>query len=431
MCLSPKERVLNQNNSESGETRLSKKIPENLIANQDKETVKNSVSTIKETIFEEEEYLYINRMKVKTVRVPISISGISCFAVVDTGAEATILNINIYEQIPEEVRPPLSQAKKKLVVAEAGKEMSVCGMTEIDVEIGGFKFKWPVYVAPIRDDFLLGWDMIYQHKFAIDPDKGFQVKGDWINIEIDSPKRKSAATEINQAVTNPKSSEFILCCKCQNQIEGDYFKEPIVQNRVVVVEAMVTPQENSEPVRLSNLCDLQKQIPNATVVGKPKKATDTQDPNYSNVNSESLDLPNLISETSSHGTFSQQRVENKSVKASYREVAVPKMLEVVLRGICEETESSRIEENMYKRGDLVYIYKQSQSHKKLERPWEGPFIVRKCVSPSEYLLQGKKKTIIVHRDRLKPCLLEENDLPRWARKVVAHCRVRVKSIKFL
>ena len=84
-------------------------------------------------------------------------------------------------------------------------------------------------MAPIRDDFLLGWDMVYQHKFAIDPDKGFQVKGNWTNIEIDSPKRKSAATEINQAVTNPKMSEFILCCKCQDQIEEDYFKEPIVQ----------------------------------------------------------------------------------------------------------------------------------------------------------------------------------------------------------
>ena len=197
-----------------------------------------------------------------------------------------------------------------------------------------------------------------------------------------------------------------------------------MQNRVVVVEAMVTPQENSEPVRLSNPCDLQKQIPNATVVGKPKKATDTQDPNYSDVNSKTLDLPNLISETSSHGTFSQQRVEDKirSVKASYREVAVPKMSEVVLRNIGEETESSGIDEYTYKRGDFVYTYKQSPSRKKLERPWEGPVIVRKCVSPSEYLLQGKKKTIIVHRDQLKPCLLKENDLPKWARKVVAHCR---------
>ena len=120
---------------------MSKKISESAMSTQDKGTVNNSVSTIKETISEEDEYLYVNRLRVKTVRVPISIGGISCFAIVDTGAEATILNNSIYKQIPEEVRPPLSQAKKKLVVAEAGKEMNVCGMTEIDIEIGGFKFK--------------------------------------------------------------------------------------------------------------------------------------------------------------------------------------------------------------------------------------------------------------------------------------------------
>ena len=124
------------------------------------------------------------------------------------------------------------------------------------------------------------------------------------------------------------------------------------------------------------------------------------------------------------GTFSQQRVENKIklVKASYRKVAVPKMSEVVLRGIGEEKESPGIEENMYQRGDIVYMYKQRPSRKKLERQWDGPFIVIKCVSPSAYLLQGKKKTIIVHRDHLKPCSLVKDDLPRWARKVSAHCR---------
>ena len=351
---------------------------------QDKEKVNNSVSTIKETTSEEDEYLYINRMKVKTVRVPVSIGGISCFALVDTGAEATVLNNTIYEQIPEEVRPPLSQAKKKLVVAEAGKEMSVCGMTEIDVEIGGFRFKWPVYVAPICDDFLLGWDMIYQHKFAIDPEQGFQVKGNWINIEIDSPKRKSAATEIYKAVTDPKMSEFILCCKCQDQIERDYLTEPIVQNRIVAVETS----------------------------------------NYSVVNSEMTYLPVSNIETCSTDTFSKPRVENKInlVKNKCENASGPKMPEVVLRNIGEETEGSRIEGNMYKRGDLVYMYKESSSQKKLKRHWDGPFVVIKCVSPSAYLLQGKKKTIIVHRDRLKPCTLEENDLPMWAKKVVAHCR---------
>ena len=227
----------------------------------------------------------------KTIKVPISVSGISGFAIIDTGAEATVLNNSIYEQIPEKVRPPLSQAKKKLVVAEAGKEMSVYGMTEIDIEIGGFKFKWPVYVAPIREDLLLGWDMIFHHKFAIDPEQGFQVKNKWIKIDVDLSKRKSTITEVKQCVTNPKMSEFILCCKCQNQIEGDYLTEPIVQNRILVAEATPMPQKDW----ISKCISTEK-----TAVGCYDETIETQDTIYNDVNSEMFDSQNLISETSSH-----------------------------------------------------------------------------------------------------------------------------------
>ena len=85
---------------------------------------------------------------------------------------------------------------------------------------------------------------------------------------------------------------------------------------------------------------------------------------------EKTDLPPLILETSSNDISRQPRLEKKvkSVKASYRKISVPKMTrkisvpkmtEAVLRNIGEETECSRIEENMCKRGDLVYMYKES------------------------------------------------------------------------
>ena len=313
--------------------------------------MKTSLSTIKEIKSEEDEYLYVNRLRVKTIKVPISVSGISGFAVVDTGAEATVLNNSIYEQIPGEVRPPLSQAKKKLVVAEAGKEMSVYGMTKIDIEIGGFKFKWPVYVAPIREDLLLGWDMIFHHKFAIDPEQGFQVKTKWIKIEVDSPKRKSAVTEVNQAVTNPKLSELILCYKCQDKIEGDYPTEPIVQNRIIVAEPTEIAQKDCVSVCNSKQLDLQKH--------KEKEKTLVGCHNETNVlNSEMTYSPVSNLKTCSNDTISEHRVENKInyVKNKCVYASGPKMPEVVLRNIGEETVSSRIEENMYNRGDLAYMY---------------------------------------------------------------------------
>ena len=259
--------------------------------------------------------------------------------------------------------------------------------------------------------------MIFHHKFAIDPEQGFQVKNKWIKIEVDSPKRESAVTEVNQAVTNPKLSEFILCYKCQDKIEGDYLTEPIVQNRIIVAEPTEITQKDCVSVCNSKQLDLQKH--------KEKEKTLVGCHNETNVlNSEMTYSPVSNLKTCSNDTLIEHRVENmsKTVKNKCENASGPKMPEVVLRNIVEETESSRIEENMYKRGDLVYMYKESSSQKKLKRHWDGPFVVVKCVSPSAYHLQGKKRTIIVHRDRLKPCTLEENDLPIWAKKVVAHCR---------
>jgi hypothetical protein len=48
-------------------------------------------------------------------------------AVVDTGAEVTVMSEATYFCIPEERRPCLCKAKRKLVVAEAGRKITTSG----------------------------------------------------------------------------------------------------------------------------------------------------------------------------------------------------------------------------------------------------------------------------------------------------------------
>jgi hypothetical protein len=71
---------------------------------------------------------------------------------------------------------------------------------------------------------------------------------------------------------------------------------------------------------------------------------------------------------------------------------------------------TRIAENMLKVGDLVY--KKKGVSIKLEDIYQGPFVITSIVSSSVYQIQGKKKTFIVHHDRLKP--YEPELVPRWA-----------------
>ena len=74
---------------------------------------------------------------------------------------------------------------------------------------------------------------------------------------------------------------------------------------------------------------------------------------------------------------------------------------------------SRIVENVYNVGDLVY--KKEGAGKKLDPKYIGPFIITKCLSPSVYKLQGKKITLIVHHDRLKKYTAEK--IPAWVVKI--------------
>ncbi|CAG2252064.1 unnamed protein product [Mytilus edulis] len=71
-----------------------------------------------------------------------------------------------YDQIPESKRPKLRRAARNLEVAEAGKNLTTGGITEVEVNLGSEIFKWPVYVAPIEENKLLGCDLIDEMKVA-------------------------------------------------------------------------------------------------------------------------------------------------------------------------------------------------------------------------------------------------------------------------
>ncbi|CAC5357767.1 unnamed protein product [Mytilus coruscus] len=76
----------------------------------------------------------------------------------------------------EAKRPSLQEAKRNLVVAEAGKRMKTLGVAEVSVEIGPLNFLWSIYVAPIGDDLLLGCDVIDEKDITINT-KGLEIQG--------------------------------------------------------------------------------------------------------------------------------------------------------------------------------------------------------------------------------------------------------------
>ncbi|VDI33689.1 Hypothetical predicted protein [Mytilus galloprovincialis] len=119
-----------------------------------------------ETISRIEENIIIDRVTAASIAVPVVINKIVKNTVIDTGAEVTVLSEKLYDQIPESKRPKLRRAARNLEVAEAGKNLTTEGITEVKVNLRSETFKWPVYVAPIEENMLLGCDLIDEMKVA-------------------------------------------------------------------------------------------------------------------------------------------------------------------------------------------------------------------------------------------------------------------------
>jgi hypothetical protein len=119
--------------------------------------------------------IVINSVRAVTLKVLVIINGQVVKAVVDTGAEVTVMSEATYFCIPEERCHCLRKAKNKLVVAEAGRKMTTSGVADIKIQINLLKFEWPIYVAPIGDDLLLGCDVIYDKDITINTRRGLEV----------------------------------------------------------------------------------------------------------------------------------------------------------------------------------------------------------------------------------------------------------------
>ncbi|KAH3830672.1 hypothetical protein DPMN_103918 [Dreissena polymorpha] len=86
------------------------------------------------------------------------VQGVHVNYVVDTGAEKTVVSKNIYNRIDDSCKPSL-QKKGKLLHA-GGEPLTDFGKCDLELLIDGYKTKLEVIIADIKDDVLLGMDIL-------------------------------------------------------------------------------------------------------------------------------------------------------------------------------------------------------------------------------------------------------------------------------
>jgi len=90
--------------------------------------------------------------------IDATVNSIPVNAIVDTGAEATVITETLYQQFPSSKQKALTQTC--LHNAEAGKDMSAKGGLKVQFQISTWSAEWDVFVALIRDSVLLGLDLL-------------------------------------------------------------------------------------------------------------------------------------------------------------------------------------------------------------------------------------------------------------------------------
>ena len=240
-------------------------------------TLKKEFGHLSNTCISDEQTLQVivDRVRAVTIKALMSVQGILTKAIVDTGAEVTLMSERVYNMFPEAKKPKLYKAKRSLVVAEAGREMSPCGIFDANLKMGNFEFTWPVYVAPIRDDILLGCDLIDEMDITVNTKRGIQVKDQWIECEVIRCHDSAGQVKVARAVTVPASSEFVMTGRCdslssEEEMTFMFEGSEQVKQRILIARSVVKPTSDKIPVKMINQSASPIKLKKGLVIGNLK-----------------------------------------------------------------------------------------------------------------------------------------------------------------
>ena len=144
-----------------------------------------------------------------TIRVHVCVLKQEIDAIVDTGAEVTVVGAHILNSLPKNKQPPLLPASRRLTSAEVDNKMETCGIVETNITIGNHTFIWPVYIASIKDDMLLGCDIFDTFNMTLNSSYGLKIGNEWISCNITRTPESITRVSLRSLLTIPPNSEIL------------------------------------------------------------------------------------------------------------------------------------------------------------------------------------------------------------------------------
>ena len=148
----------------------------------------------------------------KAMKVPVSVNGIDTYAVIDTGADATIVSEKVATEAG--IIVPEKSTSFRLLNAINDSEMIAIGGVTATIQLANHVYNWKVFVAPVRDPILLGLDFMKFINAIIYTGQGdVAINGDIITSTCLDEDRQNANSNImvdNNIITPAIGNEIFL-----------------------------------------------------------------------------------------------------------------------------------------------------------------------------------------------------------------------------
>ncbi|KAJ8948900.1 hypothetical protein NQ318_020485 [Aromia moschata] len=187
-----------------------------------------------------------------------------CSFVIDTGATRTILRPDI---LPKSSRELSRHVKLETATGEL---IPVHGELNVKIQLGSKIMYHRVLTADIRDDCILGLDILSKHGFVVDvKNKTIQIQNEEI---VMAPKlqdyNKSRRIIVEEDIQIPQGSENIIIAKLDGNGLSTGIVEASERNDGLLVARSLVQMNNQIPVRIANISDRKVILKKNEVLGR-------------------------------------------------------------------------------------------------------------------------------------------------------------------
>ena len=147
-----------------------------------------------------------------TISVLLRVQGFALHAIIESGAETTILDKSVAEKIGLDY-------KKNLAIPIRGAfqtQLTNAHLTQTDICIGTGKYNWDLLVAESNDDLLLGAVFLYSKQAQVDfEEEVFRIGTNTVPIifNVLVPDTSARSLKLDHNLTIPSRSGIVTICK--------------------------------------------------------------------------------------------------------------------------------------------------------------------------------------------------------------------------